>query len=359
VRKQMTIRQRIAAALRGDLPDQIPFTTYSGMVPSGEAERRLRAKGLGFSIRVGLVEIVRPNVRVEHLDYLEDDVHYRRTTMRTPVGEVHATTRPGSAYGSNWAYDHYIKRPDDYQVMEFIVNDTTYLPAYDPFLEAVANVGEDGYVSGNMGYSPLMEMRVNLLGIERFSMDMYDRPDLFYSLYETLRRKEREAYPLLADSPAELVIYCGNCSPEILGRKRFEQFCVPCYDELGAMLHHRGKLLGCHLDANNALWKEAVAASAIDVVEAFTPAPDTDMSVADARAAWPDKTLWINFPSSLHLASPRRIKQATRDMIRQAAPGSRFIVGITENVPAQVWPTSMKAIAETLAREGRASPATP
>jgi hypothetical protein len=346
----MTIRQRIVAALRGETPDQIPFTTYLGMIPSGELERRLRAKGLGFSVRVGLLDIQRPNVTVTHYEYTKGEVRYRRTTMSTPVGEIHAITRPGSAYGSNWWYEHYIKGPDDYRVMEYIVRDTQYVANYDWYHEAVANVGEDGYVSGNMGYSPLLEMRVNLLGIERFSLDMYDRPDLFFSLYQTMRKKERQAYPILANSPAELVIYCGNCSPETLGRQRFEEFCVPCYNELGAMLHEKGKLLGCHLDANNRIWKEAVAASAIDVVEAFTPAPDTDMSVADARAAWPGKVLWINFPSSLHLASSKRIREATRQMMAEAAPGDRFIVGITENIPGEVWRTSMRAIAETLAK---------
>ena len=178
-----------------------------------------------------------------------------------------------------------------------------------------------------------------------------------------LREKHREVYPLLADSPAELVIYCGNCSPEVLGR-RFHEYVLPCYNELGEQLHARGKLLGCHLDANNRLWAEAVARSELDVIEAFTPAPDTDMSVADARAAWPDKVLWLNYPSSLHLASAERIRAATRQLVAEAAPGATlrsgaslrstslgFIIGITENIPDPQWRTSLRAIAEVLGEE--------
>ena len=44
-------------------------------------------------------------------------------------------------------------------------------------------------------------------------------------------------------------------------------------------------MLGCHLDANNQLWAAEVGASPLDWVEAFTPAPDTDMSFAQVRAA--------------------------------------------------------------------------
>jgi hypothetical protein len=51
--------------------------------------------------------------------------------------------------------------------------------------------------------------------------------------------------------------------------------------------------------------------------EAFTPAPDTDMSVADAHAAWPGKVLWINYPSSLHIASAARIREETRRLVRE------------------------------------------
>ena len=347
----MTIRERIAAALRRQPVDQIPFTIYPGMVPAGEEERRLRELGLGLSVRMALVEVVRPNVQNRYCQYEENGISYGRNTMVTAVGEVSMAWRLGAAYGSNWIVENYIKTPDDYRTMEFVVRDTAYRPSYDAFLKAVEETGEDGYVSGNMGYSPLMEMRVNLLGLERFGLDMYDRPDLFFSLYETMREKEREAYPLLADSPAEFVIYCGNCSPEIIGPPRFAQYCVPCYNELGALLHEKGKLLGCHLDANNAAWKEAVAASELDVIEAFTPAPDTDMSVADARAAWPGKVLWINFPSSLHLASAERVRTETRKIVEEAAPGDGLIVGITENVPDSAWRTSLGAIAEALMEE--------
>jgi len=347
MRKRMTVRERVAAALRWEAVDQVPFTIYPGMVPAGEEERRLRELGLGLSVRMALVDAVRPNCQSEYREWTEGGARYGRTTVRTPVGEVYETHRVGAAYGSNWAVDHYIKTPEDYRTVEYMIRDTVYRPAYEWFLKAAEDVGEDGYVSGNMGYSPLMEMRVNLLGMERFAYDMQDRPDLFWSLHEAIKEKQREAYPLLAESPAELVIYCGNCSPEVLG-DRFAKHCVPCYNELGEQLHARGKLLGCHLDANNAFWKEVVAESAIDVVEAFTPAPDTDMSVGAARAAWPEKVLWLNFPSSVHLASGERVGEVTRGLVEEAE-GRGVIVGITENVPESAWRRSLRAIAEALA----------
>jgi len=219
---------------------------------------------------------------------------------------------------------------------------------------SVEDTGEDGYVQGKMGYSPLVEMRVNWLGVERFALDQFDRPDLFFSLYETIRKGQREQFELVADSPAELVVYCGNVSPEVFGRERFERYILPCYNELGEMLHAKGKLFGTHADANNAIWKDLLATSTLDVIEAFTPAPDTDMSLAQAYATWPGKALWINYPSSGHLGTREQIREQTRDLLHQAGEARGLILGITEDVPADKWRMSLDAIADVLA-ENKAS----
>jgi len=351
---RMTVRERIEAALRHEPVDQIPFTIYQGMIPHDHpTTRRLRELGLGYACRPGLVTSETPHVTAEWVEYEEAGVRFGRSTLKTPGGEVYATHRLGAAYGSSWYVDHYVKRSEDYRVVEFWVRDTVYRADYEAYQRTKEEVGDAGYVCGNFGYSPLMEMRVALLGIERFAMDQFDYPELFHSLLAALMEKQREAYPLIAASPAEVVIYCGNCVPEVLGRG-FADYCLPCYDALGEMLHARGKKLGCHLDANNAYWAKAVEASRLDVIEAFTPAPDTDMSLAEARAAWPRKTLWINFPSSLHLASPARIKGAAREMIASVAPARGVIVGITENIPEDRWEASLTAIAEALHEIGPA-----
>lgn len=85
---------------------------------------------------------------------------------------------------------------------------------------------------------------------------------------------------------------------------------------------------------------DLVAGSAIDVIDAFTPAPDTDMSVAEARRAWPDKVLWVNFPSSQHLAGSEVIYNSTRKIIREIGGKDKLLIGITEDVPPERWQAS-------------------
>jgi hypothetical protein len=135
-----------------------------------------------------------------------------------------------------------------------------------------------------------------------------------------------------------------------MGNQRFERYVVPLYNEAADVFHRHGKLLGAHLDGNSRLWAKAGAASGLDYVEAFTPAPDTDRTLAEALAAWPDQVLWINFPSSVHLASLEVIEQTTRDLVATAAPGNRFILGITEDMPEDRWQGNLLAISRSLPR---------
>ncbi len=346
--KRMTPRQRARAALRREPVDQVPFMYY---LPDGEDGRRMRELGCGIWSQVPVMKQVTPNVTYETVEYEENGARYRRTTAGTPVGEVYATWRLSAAYGSDWCIDHYIKRPDDYKPVEFIVNDTDYEPAYDEFSAHDSSLGEEGFTNTFWGFSPLLEMEISLMGIERFSEDLLERPDLFFSLYEALCRQHRKAFPIYVNSPAEHLSYCGNCVPEVLG-DLFAKYCLPLYDELGEMAHEKGKTLGCHLDANNAFWAAAIARSQLDVIEAFTPAPDTDMTMADACAAWPEKAYLVNFPSSVHLGTTEQVKDVTRRILTESAPGTGVIMSVTEDIPPQVGNRSIIDIAEVLAELG-------
>jgi len=350
----MTPRERVEAVLRGDLPDRTPLTIYHGMVPRSQQERELRNRGLSFSWRTGVVRWEHPNCRVETHSYAENGAGLTRTTWRTPVGEVHSVSRSGGSlsYGSSWAVEWPLKARDDYRVMTFVANDAVPVPDYESFRQRRRLVGDDGYVLSHVGYSPLMQLIVGYVGFDQFAYHMADHADAFWSLYEAMCRQMRRSYPLFAHGPAHLVLYGGNLHPQVLGLARLERYVMPHYEELGALLHEEGKLLGVHLDADNQLFKHAVARSSIDVVEAFTPPPDCDLSVADARAVWPDKVLWINFPSSIHLASPEVIRATTEQLLREAAPGDRFIIGVTEDIPADRWAISLHEILGVIEQKG-------
>ena len=96
----------------------------------------------------------------------------------------------------------------------------------------------------------------------------------------------------------------------------------------------------------------AVAESGTDIIEAFTPPPDCDVTVREARDAWPEKILWVNFPSSVHLESPEQIRQTTLRILSETAPGDRFLMGVTEDIPEGVRRSSLSVILQTISEHG-------
>lgn len=349
----LTPRARIRAALHGEWADRVPFSVYWLMFPRGDVERRLRNEGVAVVERVPVYRVEMPNVEVSAREYYREGMRMMVETVRTPVGEVHAVKVLDPSYGTSWFTQEFcLKEPDDYRVLEFMVRDTRYVPNYEAFHLAEERLGEDGYVIGNTGYTPMNKLLIEWLGIERFSLDLRHRPDLLLGLYELLVAKQREMYQVAAASPAELLIYGGNIHQDVVGLKRFEQYYVPCLNEFADVVHESGKLAACHLDANMSTLVEAVGRCRLDVVEAFTPVPTCDVTVAQARAAWPDKVLWINFPSSVHLESGERIRAETLRILSEAAPGNRFLIGITEDMPENTWRDSLCTISQALLQHG-------
>jgi hypothetical protein len=349
----MTPRERVLAVLHGEKVDKVPFTAYSGMVPQCAVERRLRNEGLCMVYGgVPAVKIERPNCP-ERLNYytVNGRLQYR-VEIDTPGGMITIIKEPAGF--TTWTLIHMFKGPEDYKKLMAFTKDIVYVPNYDAYVNAEKRMGDDLIFRGNVGESPLHQIMIEWMGVETFSMEWAERRDEILALEKVMADKLRELFPLLADAPITHANYGGNEVPEVMGPPRYEKHCLPLMQECSEVLHKKGKLLGSHMDGNNKAWKDKIAVSGMDYVEAFTPAPDTDMSLAEALAAWPDKVLWINFPSSVHLASANEIRKKTRELLDAAADDARkcgrnrLIIGLTENVPEDRWQESLIAISEVI-----------
>jgi hypothetical protein len=198
--------------------------------------------------------------------------------------------------------------------------------------------------------TPIQKIIIEFAGVERFSIDLADEREELFALHDALVANQRALWEIIAQSPARLCWVPDNITATVIGLPRFERFCVARYREYGQLLAGTGKRTVVHMDGALRALAGAVAESPVDIVEALTPPPDGDLSVAEAREAWPGKALWLNFTSSMHLASADRIADHTRELVRQGGGGG-FAIGITENVPDAAWRTSVPAILRAL-REG-------
>ena len=343
--------ERLEAIFEGRMVDRIPFALKGWRIPQCQAERELRNRGMAILDARPVYDVHSPNVSTEKCSFVQDGATYLRTRITTPEGELSTLGRhAGSAKTevSFFRLEFMFKRPEDYAAVTALYSDRSYVPAYDALEKARTEIGTEACFKTQAPGAPLHEIMYNIMGIERFSLEWAERRDEVVKLHDVIAASDRPAYDIVAASPARLVGCGGNYSPEVLGKQRFAEYVLPHWREVAEVMHSGGKLLGSHLDADNALWASEVGASPLDWIEAFTPSPDSDMSLADARAAWPGKTLFMNFPSSVHLADDEVVRATTRQLVRESAPGDRFVIGITENVPDNRWRRSFRAIMDTL-----------
>lgn len=349
----MTPRARVRAAVRGEECDRVPFTAYRMTLPRGDVERRLRSEGLALIARIPGYRVEMPNVQAFTRQAYEEGRLCRYKLLRTPVGEVTSKQVWDPAYGSGWwTVEYPIRTRDDYKVMEFAVRDEVYVPNYEEILLAGARLGEDGYVRGKSRKPPMWRLMYELLGVERFAFDMHDYPDEFFSLHAEMWEKDLEMFKVAVKAPVEMIRCGGNFHADMIGPPLFQQYYLPYIEHFCDLAHEEGKLVHCHLDGKIGYMKDFIAESGLDVVEAFTPVPVCDMSVAEAREVWPDKILWINFPSSVLAEPPEAVGEETLKILREAAPGDHFLVGITEDVPENAWRASLSAISSTILEHG-------
>jgi len=338
----MSLRERIEAALRLQPVDRVPFTCYEGLLPRG-----LEAiEGLGMVRTATPYTMATPNVSGS-TETLEDGTQV--SAVHTPVGTLTQHGRPEPGYGSFYKTAFYVKQPADYELLASWMDDTRLAPAHEAWVERRDDLGDRGVILASLPRAPFQRLWIEFTGIERLSYDLHDCPRQVERALEAITRVAREAATIIAAGPAEFVWLPDNITGNIAGHRLFAERLAPYYAEMASILRPAGKRLVSHMDGMMRALKGSVADTDIDIIEAFTPPPDGNLPLDEAREAWPGKAVWINFPSSVHWAEPERVKAATRELVAQGTASPGLAISITENIPAQVGTRSLEAIAQALA----------
>lgn len=348
----MNARERILAALHHQHPDTIPWTIYQGLLPEGRLAHELRAKGLAVNVCwASVCDITRPNVKVE--ESTTGKTIYRKYI--TPIGNltsVHRLTTLRPDLETSWTVEYPVKDISDYAVAEFMVKDQEFVPRDDIYLEQDRRLDGQGIVTVDTGLTPLQKMLIEFLGYVRFGIDQHRHPREFDHLYDAFWESCETMHRIAANSKAE-VCHCGdNTNARVISPTLFEKYCMPFYKVASKILHAKNKIHLVHMDGALMPLKNLIAETEIDVIEAFTPRPLGDLSLAEARNAWNDKTIWVNFPENIFLMGTEETVRYTIDLLRQAAPGDNFLLGITEDIEPNVMEESLTAVTETVNKYG-------
>jgi hypothetical protein len=284
-------------------------------------------------VKSSIYDVVLEDIKVEADTWVGEDGHtYRRTIYHTPSGTLQAVDSLHPHLATEWREEVPFRGPEDYDALIALVESRRFVPRFDRFLADDAKYGASGSARPATEATPMRELIYQLLGVENFAFEWFDHRDHLMALYNALLDARRRKLPMMAESPAVYFIVAANVAFDVVGPQRFTDLYVPVIEEACDILHASGKLTGAHLDGNNRLLAPLVADTSLDFIESFTPPPDCDLTISEARQVWPDKVLYCNFPSSLHLRGPEVVRAQVKKLLAEAAPGQGFLLGVMENV---------------------------
>jgi hypothetical protein len=358
----LNFRERVNAVWHHEMPDYVPFAPDKHHVHMGSLERELRNMGMGLASKINIFWSEMPNVTIE----TQTKGNICTTTYHTPVGSV-STKHRMHLQRLQWTQLKWaIEEVTDYDTVIYMIKDTIYYKDDNIFFNEVRDLGVDGVsrmVTGGAFAPPYDQLSHGHLWLstQKWASEQYVNPHEFQKLLAAMENQVNKVFPQVIDSPAE-VVYCGSFSGNY-GPSQFEKYCLPFYKKYLPLLHTKEKIGCIHAHALNLKSvKHLISQTGIDVIEAFTPPPVGDLSVAQAREAWGDKTvIWVNFPESIFWQGTKETEMYTTNLLRSDPPGNALVIGFTEtgfsgitnDATEHVFSEGIRILAKTINKLGK------
>lgn len=395
----MTHRQRILAAAKGETADVLPYVprfdlwynanSIQGTLPEQHREHspdeisrfhgwalhkivpeflKVRKPEDSIHRALGLYSLKEmvfkprfsPGVRIE----VKRDGDFTRTEYHTPIGMVWTTTsytdemrKAGASI--TWIEEHLIKKPEDYRVAAYIFDNLELDPDFDDFLGLKAEIGEQGLACTMIGLasSPMHHIQKEFMDATEFYFQYHDHQKEIQHLAASMEHFFEQGLKIIADSPADGVLWGANFDDMITYPTYFEKEIQPWIRKASEVLGEKGKISICHCDGENYGLMDLIRDSGMHVAEAICPYPMTKVRIEEYYARWSDKlTIWGGIPSNMLLAesaTDEEFEAYLDHLFKVIAPGTRMILGIADTTPPNAVFERLIRIGERVEKEAR------
>ncbi|MHB1356729.1 MAG: uroporphyrinogen decarboxylase family protein [Anaerolineae bacterium] len=346
--KPLTMRERLLAVIRGTPLDRVPFIMYDNLLPNEEVWKLLGRETIGLIRWSSAHRVETPHCAFETIELEREGKRWQRITLHTPKGDLYEERAFEPVYNSSSIRKHYVQAPEDFEVLWSYLNDGIVLENYGKYYQDDKELGDAGLPMVAVERSAYQQLWVQWVGLDTLGFHFMDYPDRVQHTIDLLNQRALRIFEIVSRSPAPFIDFPDNITAPPIGPKRFAEYCVPQYNLLADMIGDRNIPVFVHMDGDlKPLWK-LIAESKVRGLDSFAPAPDNDTTVAQAAAMWPDKRLFVNFPSSVHLRPAEQVREEAERILEAAGHTGRLEIQLSENVPPYAWPTSLPAIAAAI-----------
>jgi uroporphyrinogen-III decarboxylase len=256
--------------------------------------------------------------------------------FETPYGRLRSKTLLDEQGGHITGYitEHLFKSTDDYPALVYLIEHERMVPDMTEHNRLVKLAGDDATIAVGNATGPMQIIMKEIMGYETFFYELHDNSKSVERLHDALKEQWNQKLKILAESDVEFPVLCGNWSGEI-HTPIFQRYFLPWLQEASDYLHRHGKIAMLHVDGELRGLLPYLAETGADVLDCWSPWPMTSLTTAELRKAVGDRmTIWGGVASQLFEStySDAQFDEYVRNLIKEMAPGYRFVMGMGENV---------------------------
>ena len=236
--------------------------------------------------------------------------------------------------GAWWQAEYPVKTEKDLEAALVLVKARHYVLDPTELARTEAEVGEDGILAIEIPRRPISDVLHEILGWSDGLMFLAEPaiPEINAILEAKLQDFVRE----IAKLPGSIILSPDNLDGQFISPALFQEYLADSYRLTAEVLHQQQKLVLVHVGGPIKHLAVPLAETGIDGLEGVAGAPQSDLSLAEARQAiGPALTLWGGIPQDVMLEMYARedFEAAVSHAVKEARVDRRTILGIADRVP--------------------------
>jgi hypothetical protein len=308
-------------AKRGTLPRPLRKASLLDVYDDCHASVRYFGCGLAMRYRNATVADEWPDERT------------LRRTWRTPVGTLTEVVR-NDEWGLSSAHAEYkLKGPDDFRVLEYLLQDELWSWDQEAYDRELDGVGERGVPQFYFRRSPLQGLFVEHMGFEATVYALRDYSDVVHSYLEVAAAADDALYEVLCRCPVPILNLGENIDAHMDPPPIWRRHLLPTYRKRTAQLHAAGKFVHIHVDGAMKPLLSELAEGPWDGIEAATPLPQGDVTLEEIQAAVGDRVLLDGVPAVYFFPyyPVEELVKCVERIVELFRP--RLVLGISDELP--------------------------
>ena len=274
--------------------------------------------------------IEHPAVKVTQTPLNETDT---RTTIHTPVGDQVAVHRRTTSSWHLITVEWEVSSEEELKVATWREAHTAWQWDQAAYDDLQARVGDLGAPTMFMPRMNVQSLYINLMGTQNGIYAIYDWPDTVEAYFRALEASHDRLIEVINRSPIDIInfgenVHAGTLSPEL-----FLKYHLPACRRRADKLHAAGKFVHAHWDGDVKPLLPYVQETELDGIEAITPEPQGDVTLAEVQAALGDEMFLIDGIPAIYFDttfSVDTLVDCTHEIIDRFAP--HLVLGISDEI---------------------------